>query len=36
LSEIREAWAQMGENLTNEKWFFFAIQRAQQRDCIIH
>jgi hypothetical protein len=25
LSEIREAWAQMGENLTNEKWFFFAI-----------
>jgi len=36
LSEIREAWAQMGENLTNEKWFLFAIQRAQQRDCIIH
>ena len=36
LSEIREAWAQMGENLTNEKWFFLAIQRAQQRDCIIH
>ena len=25
LSEIREAWAQMGENLTNEKWFFFTI-----------
>jgi hypothetical protein len=25
LSEIREAWAQMGENLTNEKWFFFSI-----------
>ena len=25
LYEIREAWAQMGENLTNEKWFFFAI-----------
>jgi hypothetical protein len=25
LSEIRGAWAQMGENLTNEKWLFRTI-----------